>query len=72
MLRFVSCPTPVSGCHLAEADGRAAPEMSRLVNVTKPLNRYLLAPSARVDLFLAYDPEHALAEPSLSLPQGAD
>jgi hypothetical protein len=34
-----SCPTPVSGCHLAEADASVALEMPMLVNVTESLNR---------------------------------
>lgn len=33
-----SCPTPVSGCHLAEADASVALEMPMLVNVTESLN----------------------------------
>lgn len=39
MVPFCSCPTPVSGCHLAEADASAALEMPMLVNVTESLNR---------------------------------
>lgn len=38
MVPFSSCPTPVSGCHLAETDASLALEIPMLVNVTESLN----------------------------------
>lgn len=46
------------------------PEMFILVNETSSLNHWLL--SAKVDIFLGWDPACALTEQSLYISQGAD